>query len=296
MKPVDRLLPGILLTILAGTCFASMDAVGKQLTFALPIMMIVWGRYLVHTMISAGVLTALEGPRFLKTRRPLVHLLRGAALLVTTLFMYNSFAHVPLADATAALFFTPILVALFSAMFLKERIGKHRIGAILVGFAGVLLIVRPGSAGASPYLLLPLAAACSNTAYLMLTRLLSGAEDRSAAQFHTTSVGALALTFIVIPIWQTPSALEFGAMALMGLLGVGGHFSLLVAMRYAPASLLSPYLYSQILAALVISVLWFGDRMVPAAMLGTVLLVGSGIYIWWRERVRHGEGRTLHAP
>jgi drug/metabolite transporter (DMT)-like permease len=282
---MDRLLSGIVLTILAGTCFALMDAVGKQLTAYLSVIMVVWGRYFFQTAISAGILSAMQGAGFLKTRRPLVQFLRGAALFCATLLMYSALAHIPLADATSALFFTPILVALFSAVFLKERIGLHRIGAILAGFAGVLLVVRPGSAGTSIYLILPVGAACMNATYLILTSLLSGEQERRAAQFHTTSVGAIVLTFAVIPGWRTPEPVHLAALAMMGLLGVAGHFSLVVAMRHAPASLLSPYLYSQVVAAMLLSVMWFGDRLVPATLIGTALLVGSGIYIWWRERI-----------
>lgn len=284
----DRLLPGICLTVLAGSCFALMDAIGKQLTAFLPVIMVVWGRYFFQTLMSAGFFSVTVGPRFLMTRRPLVQFLRGAALFCATILMYNALARVPLADATSALFFTPILVALFSAVFLKERIGIHRIGAILVGFVGVLFIVRPGFADTSPYLVLPVGAACMNATYLILTRLLAGEQERRAAQFHTTSVGAVVLSLAVLPVWQTPEPLQLGALVLMGLIGATGHFSIVAAMRYAPASLLSPYLYSQVMAALAISLLWFGDRIVPATLLGTMLLVGSGIYIWWRERVVYG--------
>ncbi len=284
----DNLLRGIVLTMFAGACLAGMDALGKQLTQFLPVLMIVWGRYFFQTAFAGGILLARKGPNFLVTRRPIVHFLRGAALFSATILMYNALAFVPLADATSALFFTPILVTVFSVVFLKERIGIHRIFAVVAGFIGILFIVRPGLANTNPYMLLPVAAAVMNAAYLMLTRLLSGAQERRAAQIHTTSVGAIVLSLLVIPMWSMPEPLQFGGLIAMGLLGLAGHFSLLSAMSYAPASILSPFLYSQILAATLISLLWFGDVIVPATLIGTVIVVASGIYIWWRERVIHG--------
>lgn len=284
VKKIDQLLPGILLTVFAGTCFATMDAIGKTLSGVLPIIMIVWGRYFFQTVIAAGYLTAVSRSGFIATHRPLLQFLRGAALLTATLLLYTSLAHVPLADATSAMFFSPILVALFSAVFLREKIGIHRIAAIVAGFGGVLLIVRPGAAGTSVYILLPVAAAGVNAAYLMLTRLLAEEQERRAAQFHTTSVGAVVLTLAVMPVWQTPAPAQFAAIALMGVLGTTGHLSLLRAFRHAPASLLSPYLYSQVLFAMLISVFWFSDPVLPATLAGTVLLIASGVYIWWRER------------
>ncbi len=285
----DNLLRGIVFTVLAGACFSTMDAFGKQLTVFLPVIMIVWGRYFFQTVAAGGILFAREGPRVLITNRPLIHFLRGAALFCATLLLYNSLAFIPLADATSAFFCTPIIVTILSVIVLKERIGIHRIVAILTGFLGILLVVRPGFSENSFYLMLPVGAAFMNAVYLLLTRMLSTEQERRAAQIHTTSVGAVGLTLFVLPTWVTPEPMEFAGLVVMGVLGMTGHFSLLKAMSYAPASVLSPFLYSQVLAATTISVFWFGDALKASTLLGTVILVGSGIYIWWRERVVYGE-------
>lgn len=278
-----NLLAGVLLTIAAGIGFASMDAVGKQLTTLTSVLMVVWGRYAVQTVIMSVVLARSTGTAFLKPRRPFLQTARGLALLGATGLMYTSLAHVPLADATAAVFVQPVIVTILSVIFLGERIGIHRIGAILFGFVGVLLVVRPGSAGMNPAILLAVAAAFSNAIYLLLTRQLAGADDAAATQFNTTAVGAFVLTVAVALNWETPSAETAVLMVAAGSIGTIGHFCLVRAFAHAPASLLSPFLYVQVLFAGVLSVAVFGDPIHPAMLAGTVILVLSGLYIWWRE-------------
>ena len=190
---------------------------------------------------------------------------------------------VPLADATSVMFFSPIIITILSVIFLKEKIGIHRVAAVVAGFCGVMLIVRPGASGTDPYLLLPLAASVLNSAYLMLTRQLAGSEDSAATQFHTTATGAVILSFVVIPIWETPSLPVAGLMLLIGTIGAIGHSTLINAFRHAPASLLSPFLYSQMIFATAISLFWFGDVLHDTTLVGMAVLVGSGLYIWWRE-------------
>ena len=126
---------------------------------------------------------------------------------------------------------------------------------------------------------------------------LSDPVERRAAQFHTTSIGAIVLTLAIAYFWQTPDLTGFAFLTLMGLLGTIGHFSLVTAFKYAPASLLSPFLYSQVFFSMLSSVLFFGDRLTFTTLAGTLLLVASGIYIWWRERklgVAHTKPPAAH--
>lgn len=279
----SKLLTGILLTVFAGMVFATMDALGKQLMTILPVLQVVWGRYLVQTVLMTAYLSTTTGTRFLKTRRPVLQIMRGALLLSATLTMYFALANIPLADATAIMFVSPLVVTILSVLFLQETIGIHRIAAILVGFAGVMLIVRPGFSQFNPFHLLPLLAAVLNSGYLLLTRQLAGADDAAATQFNTTALGAFVLSILVIPIWETPSPSTAGLMLLIGTVGAIGHFTLIRAFAFASASLLSPFLYSQVLFASIVSILWFGDPMASTTVIGTAVLIASGLYIWWRE-------------
>jgi drug/metabolite transporter (DMT)-like permease len=283
----SNLLAGIVTTVLAGCLFASMDATGKYVSTLVPVLTVVWGRYVFHTLLMTAFLARTTGTRFLKARQPGLQILRGFALLMTTGLLYSAIARVPLADATAVAFFAPILVTILSVVFLGEKIGIHRVAAILAGFAGVLLIVRPGTGTLDPALLLALAGAFANAVYLLLTRRLAGADDAASTQFNTTAVGAAILTAIVVPVWQTPEPAVLALMAAAGLFGAISHFCLVRAFVHAPASLLSPFLYAQVLVAALFSVVIFGDPLHPAIVAGTAILVASGLYIWWREvRVR----------
>ena len=284
MNSKDQLLPAIAILLFATLCFSAMDTTGKLMTAQLPAVMVVWGRTLFQTILGASYLTAVAGPRFYVTHKPIAQFLRGMTLVTASLMIYYALSHVPLADVIAAMFFGPVLVALFSAVFLKEKIGIHRMAAILAGFVGVLFIVRPGTAGASPWLLLALAAAVLNAVYLMMTRFLSNPVERRAAQFHTTSFGAVVLSVLVVFFWQKPDLIQLAALALMGLLGTIGHFSLVSAFKYAPASLLSPFLYAQVFFSMLSSAILLGDKLSWATVVGALLLVASGVYIWWRER------------
>lgn len=279
---------GIALTMCAGLLFATLDSLAKQLMLALPVIQIVWARYLVQTTLMTGYLSLSSGSSFLRTRRPLLQALRALVLLGASLCMYLALPHIPVADATALVFFSPVVVTLLSVVFLKERIGLHRTIAILVGLVGVLLIVEPGFGSTGPYHLLPLAAALLNGVYLLLTRQLAGAEESAATQFHTTALGTVILSFFVAGTWVTPSPAAAGLLLVLGGLAAGGHFCLVRAFSHAPASLLSPYLYVQVFIAAIYSVVWFGDPLRPLMLAGAALLVASGLYIWWRERVRAG--------
>lgn len=286
MRKPSGVLAGIILTILSGLALATMDTGAKYLTGRLPVLEVVWARYFFHAVLMTAWLAKTRGTTFLKTRRPLLQLARGGALLGATITMYFGLSKVPLADATAVMFFAPVLVTVLSVVFLGERIGLPRIAAVLAGFGGVLLIVRPGFADTDPYLLLPLGAAVIVSLYYLLTRALSGPEENAATLFHTTAVGAVVLSFAVLVVWETPSTTEFALMLGIGALGALGHFCLVQGFAYASASTLTPFLYAQVLFAGIYSVVLIGDPLRPNLVIGAAILIASGLTIWWRENRR----------
>lgn len=286
MRKPSGVLAGIILTILSGLALATMDTGAKYLTGRLPVLEVVWARYFFHAVLMTAWLARTRGTTFLKTRRPLLQLARGGALLGATVTMYLGLSHVPLADATAVMFFAPVLVTVLSVVFLRETIGLPRIAAVLAGFGGVLLIVRPGFADTDPYLLLPLGAAVIVSVYYLLTRTLSGPEENAATLFHTTAAGAVILSLVVPFIWQTPSPAGFALMVGIGTLGALGHFCLVKGFAYAPASTLTPFLYFQVFFASIYSVVLIGDPLRPNLVVGAGILIASGLTIWWRENRR----------
>ncbi|HEY9057425.1 MAG TPA: DMT family transporter [Aurantimonas sp.] len=286
MRKPSGIVAGILLTILSGLALATMDTGAKYLTGRLPVLEVVWARYFFHAMLMTAWLAKTRGTTFLKTRRPLLQLTRGGALLTATAMMYLGLSKIPLADATAVMFFAPVLVTVLSVVFLGERIGLPRIAAVLAGFGGVLLIVRPGFADTDPYLLLPLGAAIVVSVYFLLTRALAGPEENAATLFHTTAAGAVILSLVVPFVWEPPSVADFALMVGIGTLGALGHFCLVSGFAYASASTLTPFLYAQVLFAGIYSVVLIGDPLRPTLVIGAAILIASGLTIWWRENRR----------
>lgn len=284
----SALLTGILLTIVAGTVLAGMDAVGKHLTTLMPVLQVLWGRYLFQTVAISGYLVSTTGTGFLKTRHPVLQIVRGLLLLAASILMYQALVVVPLADATAVLFFNPIVVTLLSVVILREKIGVHRVTAVIAGFLGILLIIRPGFSNVEPRLFLALGASVVLAGYLLLTRHLAGGEDAASTQFNTTAFGTVVLSILVLPNWQPIDGSNFLLLVAIGIAGAAGHFLLIRAFSHAPASTLAPFLYAQVLAAAVFSLVLLGDPLRPTMMIGTAMLVASGVYIWWRERLKDG--------
>lgn len=280
-----RLATGIWLVVGAGVILASMDAISKNLSTELNIVQIVWARYFFHSLIVSVVLVRSGRLDFLHSRQPGMQFVRATCLFGATLCMYTALTRIPLADATAVQFFAPVLVSLISIPFLREKAYPTRIGAVVVGFLAVLLIIRPGPS-TDPYTLLPLATACLLSIYFLLTRMLSGRDHANTTQFYTTAVGALVLTLIVPFIWESPSVRQLLLMMTIGCFGALGHFAIIKGFAHAPASTLSPFLYSQILFAAFLSVMFFGDPLTIYTMVGAILLVASGLFLWWIERSR----------
>ncbi|MEJ2454986.1 MAG: DMT family transporter [Candidatus Thiodiazotropha sp.] len=282
---------GILATIAAGFVLAAMDGLAKWLMLSLPTQQVVWARYLFHTLIVGAVFTLQSGPAFMRPNRPGLQLLRAACLLGVTLCMYFSIRTISLADATAILFFAPVLVTLLAGAILHERVGAPEWMAVGIGFVGVLFVVQPGFRQIDPAMLLALLGSLCLSFYFILTRALRGRDSEKTTLFHTTALGALALSCLMPLWWQAPSLSQWGFLVLTGAMGASGHFLLVKAFHLAQAPVLSPFLNAQLVAAVLYSMLFFDDRLGSGFFLGAVLIIGAGLIVWAHEKAlvaRHG--------
>ena len=274
----------VMLILATGSVLAGMDAFAKFLALEVPIIMVLWGRYFFHTAITFcayGLKT--RSFQFLRARRPGLQLIRAAALFGATFFMYLAIMRMPLGDAAAIQFLAPVLVTAFSGVFLGEKIGPRRWVAILFGFIGVLLVARPGSGVLGWNALLPLATAILLAVYMLMTRIIRNKDDPAATTFYSTALGALVLSVLVIFNWQILSYFQWSLMVAMGASGAIGHFMLVKAFHLAEASVLAPFTYVQVIAAIIWGFLVFGD--VPGVWTfgGAGVVIVSGLYIWYRE-------------
>ncbi|HEY9079536.1 DMT family transporter [Magnetovibrio sp.] len=274
----------ISMIIVTGAMLAGMDVTAKYLALELPVLVVLWARYFFHTAITFTVYAAKRRSfQFLRARRPGLQLIRAASLFGATSFMYVAITLMPLGDAAAIQFMAPVLVTLLSGLFLGEHVGPRRLIAVAVAFGGVVLVARPGSDVLGWTALLPMVTAVLLAIYMVMTRVIRTKDNPDSTTFYSTAVGALILSAIVPFYWQDFTPAQWGLMLTMGLAGAGGHFLLVKAFHSAEASMLAPFTYSQVVAAIIWGFLVFGDVPSVWTTCGATLIVGSGIYVWYRE-------------
>jgi drug/metabolite transporter (DMT)-like permease len=273
----------ILLMLLAVAMFSLLDATAKWLTRTYPVPMVIWARYVVSLILMLAALPWAGGLEGLRTRRPGLQSLRGILLLLCTVLFITAISYIPLATATAVGFVSPLFVTALSIPLLGERVGRRRWAAVLAGFLGVLVIVRPAGGAAHWASLLPIAMAVCYASYLILTRMLRLSDGAFASLFYPAAVGAAVSSLLVPHFWLTPSGPDLAIMLALGLFGGLGHYLLIQAFNRAPASMLAPFAYCQIIGAAVLGYTLFGDIPDLTTGVGAAIVVASGLYVWHRE-------------
>ena len=274
--------------MLATALFVCMNVEAKLLAGSVPVVQIVWARTLVHTVF----VVALFGPRhgwwrLFVTRRPATQLTRSLLLLVSTSLFFTAIGKVPLADATAVSFTSPLLVAALAGPMLGERVDLRHWLAIGAGFAGALIVIRPTGGATNPYLFLVLGNSACYAAYQILTRRVAAFDRPETSVTYSALIGTLVLSVVAPLSFKAPAGLsEWGMLATLGLLGGLGHYLVARGLTLGPASILSPFHYAQLVGAAAMGFLVFGD--VPSAWtwVGASIIIASGLYIAWREAMR----------
>jgi drug/metabolite transporter (DMT)-like permease len=276
---------GIGLVSLTFLCFALLDAGAKWLVRTLPVAEVVWLRFVAHVLFTGALFAPRLGAALVRASRPRLQLVRAAMLCAMTALNFVALQYLQLAETGAIQFSVPILIALFAAPLLGERLDRARWVAILAGFAGVLVIIRPGMQGFHPALVLALVNAALYALFNLLTRRLAAYDSPESTQFLSALGATIAITPFALAAWQTPaSALEWGVAFLIGVSGGLGHWLLALAHRYAPASVLGPFLYQQILYMMLLGYLVFGDVPDAPVLAGGAVVIASGLYLFLRER------------
>ncbi|MDO9599235.1 MAG: DMT family transporter [Azoarcus sp.] len=272
---------GILLLLGALFLFVFLDATAKHLGQTYPVPMLVWARYAGHFLLMMIFLAPSMRLRLVTTTRPGRQVVRAICLLGTTFFGMAALARMPLAETTAIVFAAPLIVTLLARPVLGEHIGVLRWAAVIVGFVGVLLIARPGSGLVTEGIVLALAGALSYAIYQILTRQLSPTENPVTMLFYTALIGTVAMTLILPWIWggPMPGVLDSLMIASLGVFGGLGHFLLIRAFREAPASVLSPILYVQLIWATLMGWIVFGHLPDGFALGGILTIAVAGAMI-----------------
>ena len=276
---------GILMVMTAVAIFSVSDLLSKYLTRFYPIALIVWARFAFHLLLVIVVLTPRLGLALVRTARPGAQIVRGILLLFGSFFFVSALKYMPLAESTSIAYLAPLLVTLMSVVFLKEKVELARWIAILCGFIGVLIIIRPGSNVFSWAVLLPMGNAIVFASYQILTRRLAGLESPYTSIFYAGLIGTLLLTFTLPNYWVQPkNGLHAAVFIIFGALSGLGHLILIKAYEHAPASRLAPFSYSQLIWVAIIGFLAFGDFPDTWSLVGIAILLASGIYTASHQR------------
>jgi drug/metabolite transporter (DMT)-like permease len=269
----------------AMVCFTGLDTCAKWLGFTLPALQIVWARYVAAALIALAASRPFSRPSALRSRRPGLQTLRSALLLGSTTANVLALRQLQLSETATISFLTPIFVALFAGPLLGEKVGAERMAAIVVGFLGVAIATRPGTAAFQPIVLIAVAGVLCNTGYVLATRRIA-AEDSPQTTLAWTQIAGIVLLTPLLPwVWRHPATPQVWlVMAVMGVFGAAGHALLIVAHRFAPAPALTLFTYTQLLWMIVSGVLVFGDWPSAATLAGAALVVVCGAYLAVRER------------
>lgn len=281
--PRSQRMRGLLLLLVGTALIAVMDAVVKLMSASLGTLQITWGRYATQAILLFLVIAPRQSLLRLRTRKLSLHLFRVGLLLASTVLFFGALRTMSLAEANAIAFTTPLMITVLSGAILGEIVGARRWIAVATGFAGVLLVVQPGSGIIGWAALLPLIAAVSSALYHVTTRVLARTEDPANTLYFVALVGGLGLSMAMPFLWAPLTTQLLVGMVTVGTLGTVGHFFLIRAFQIVPAATLSPFLYVYLLWATALGWLIFGDVPGPATLLGAAIILGSGLYVY-RQR------------
>ncbi len=291
----DRPFRGIAL-ILASTIFlGTSDVTAKYLSATLPSIEITWIRFLTFALIMSPAMLPGSPLFAMQTRRPGLQLLRGAALLGSSLFFISGLRFLPIAEASATGFVSPLFVTALSIVFLGEKVGLRRWIATAVGLVGVIIILRPGSGAFHPAAFFPIVSALAWACTLIMTRMMSGSERAVTIMSYSSIAGVCILTALVPFVWVAPTWHDILFGIFIGIASTVGQWIVVLAFRYGDASVLAPFSYTQLLWVSGLGFLIFGELPDVWTVTGAAFIVASGLYTAHRERVRQSQLLTVAA-
>ena len=275
---------GIVLFLVTLFLFSTMDMVAKHLTERYEPFMVVWARYTSQTFWTLLILSPHLRSLF-RTRQLGLQILRSVFLFSATILFFTALKFLLLAEAIAIFEIAPLAITVMSVLFLKETVGHRRWIAVIVGFIGAMIIIRPGTALFDPAALLPIGAAICFAAYSISTRFLGSTEHPATSFLYTTLFGTIAASIFVGGFWTPPLMPDIPVLLGMGILGGLGHYCLIVALTLVPASRLAPFTYFGLLFGTVWGYLVFAEFPDRPTIIGAFVIIGAGLYVWRREEM-----------
>lgn len=282
---------GVGLYCLALVLFVGMGTLAKTLAAIYPVEQVIWARYFFHVLLIFLMFPRRIGSLF-KTQRLGLQITRSVVVFAATAFGFTSLSIMPMAEVSAIGYVAPLMVTIMSFLILKEKVGPRRLLAVGIGFVGVIAILRPDQANFSLWSLLPLAMATCYATFMVMTRLIRGAAPPINSLFYTAIVGAVVATIPLPFIWQNPEPLHWLMFAGMGVIGGTGHFLMIKAFEQTEASMIAPFVYTELLWSIAAGAIFFSELPGIGMLIGAAVIMGSGLFILYREQRAAAEAKA----
>ena len=276
---------GPILNLSAWLILPIMDAIAKYLSYSLPILQITWFRFFFSAVITGIFIYLFSRKSFVRSKNIKSQVLRGILLLTSSLLFFYAISVISLAKALTLAFICPLIVTALSPYFLKERVGRRRWTAVIVGFIGVLLVIRPGIVEFNWASLASLGTGLCYAIYLIVTRSLKDTDNGLLTLLLTSIVGTVVLSIYLPFVWVNPSLNQLLLAVNMGFIAALAHGLIIISYNYSDASKLAPLGYFEIIPNIIIGYIWFSDFPDKYTVLGLLVIILSGVYVFRREQI-----------
>jgi drug/metabolite transporter (DMT)-like permease len=277
----------VLFICLSGLTSPLMNGFAKLLGETYSSLQVSWARAFGHVLFMLATFVPRFGVRMLRTHRLRKHLLRSSCLFISNLSYFFAIGFIPLGKAASINMTGPLIVAALAWPMLQERTNLGRVVAVMVGFAGVLVIIRPGTEVFHWAALIIIFSALMNGFYQMLTRKIADTEAAETSAIYSSIVGAFAMLVVLPFVWRTPTGIgDIAMFCSLGALGAISHYFVALALGFAPANIVTPFQYVQLVGSVLVGYLFFGDLPDALTWLGAAIVIGSGLYVGWTQTRR----------
>ena len=273
----------ITFNLLAWVMLPIMDGFAKYLSADLPVLQITWARYFFTVAFTFPIMIFFYKNQLKLSDKPKLQFIRGLILLTANICFFYSISVISLAKALTLAFVAPLIVTAFSPIFLGEKVGIRRWSAVIIGFIGSLVVIRPGFVEINLASLAALGTGIMYGFYLIITRKLSTSDNPLLTLLLTGVVGAVIISCVMPFVWVQPTINQWSMMAAIGIFACIGHLFLILSLKYADASKLAPFSYFEIITNIIIGYYFFSDFPDNWTFLGLFIIISSGIYISRRE-------------
>ena len=275
----------ITFNLLAWVMLPIMDGFAKYLSSDLPVLQITWARYFFTVAFTLPIMFFFFRKNLVWTDKPKLQLIRGLILLTANVCFFYSISIISLGKALTLAFIAPLIVTAFSPIFLGEKVGFRRWSAVIIGFIGSMVVIRPGFVEINLASLAALGTGVMYGFYLIITRKLSSSDNPLLTLLLTGVVGAIIISFVMPFVWIKPTLNQWSMMAAIGIFACVGHLFIILSLKYADASKLAPFSYFEIVTNIIIGYYFFSDFPDKWTFLGLFIIILSGIYISRRENI-----------